>query len=234
MNALRLRCSLLGLIVAAGAVACGGGRDAEETQFSEAVRELDLLRGHAVFGHEVRSLRPCGKDESLWAVDSTQLLWDLHAELAPGIGPYEEIFVVVRGSEGDAPSDGFGAEYPGSFAVKQVLYAAGEGFGCDLDLSRFHYRLSGNEPFWTLSIADATGELSRMDAPGQIWSDLRPDTTGAAITYMSDGSDSDSLEISIREEPCRDSMSGAYHGYRASVVVAGEELIGCAIAGSMR
>jgi putative lipoprotein len=239
MNVLPTRRYALGLVVAAGfvalsVVACGGKPDVEELPHGDPIVDQVLLKGHAVYGHEVRSVRPCGEEESVWAIDTTQLLWELHGELAPGIEPYEEVFVVVRGSEGAAPSDGFGANYPGSFVVDQVLYAAGEGFGCDMDLRLFHYRLSGNEPFWTLSIADATGELSRMDAPGLVWSDLRSEMTGVGIKYMSDGSESGSLEIFIHEEPCRDSMSGAYHGYSASVSMADETLYGCAIHGSRR
>jgi len=218
--------------VAFGAVACGGGSDLDNTHVADLAVEQVLLKGHAVFGHEVRSIRPCGDDEAVWAIDSTQLLRDLHAELAPGLEPYEEMFVLVRGIVGEAPLEGFGAEYPGSFVVSQVLYAAGEGFGCDLDLNRFSYRLLGNEPFWTLNVVDAMAELSRMGMQGQIWSDLRSETTGTGVTYLSNGSESGTLEISILEEPCRDSMSGAYHGHSAVVSVAGEELSGCAIEGS--
>ena len=223
-----------GLLMALGVVACGGGPDVEETPSSDPAAEQVFLKGHAVFGHEVRSIRPCGGDEAVWAVDSTQLLWDLHSELAPGMEPYEEVFVVVLGSASDVPSEGFGAEYPGSFVVRKVLYAAGEGFGCDLDLSRFDFRLSGNEPFWTLSLFDASAELSRMDAPRQSWNDMRLELSEAGIRYVDLGGETGSLEVSIREEPCRDSMSGAFYGHGASVSVAGEELNGCAIQGSRR
>ncbi len=234
MNALRTWCPVLVPLVAFGAVACGSGPGAEETRSSNPVPDQVLLKGHAVFGHEVRTIRPCGEDEGLWAIDGTGLLWGVHRELVPGMEPYEEVFVVVRGSAGDAPSDGFGADYPGSFVVDQVLYAAGEGFGCDLDLSRFQFRLSGNEPFWTLSLADATAELSRMGAPGQIWSDGRLESSEAGFRYVAEGEGLGSLEVSISEDPCRDTMSGAFYGYRASVVVAGEEFTGCALSGAGR
>jgi hypothetical protein len=31
--------------------------------------ESQIVRGFAVHGHEVRSFRPCGSDEALWAID---------------------------------------------------------------------------------------------------------------------------------------------------------------------
>lgn len=234
MNPLLTRCSALGLLLAFAALACSGDPEVEETQASIPEVEQVLLKGHAILGHEVRSIRPCGQNEAVWAIDSTQLLWEIHRELAPGIEPYEEVFAVVRGSEGTAPSDGFGAEYPESFIVDQVIYAAGEGFGCDLDLSRFHYRLSGNEPFWGLELADTTAVLRRMGAPDQIWHNVRTDSSGVGFRYVGESEKTGSVEVSILKEPCRDSMSGAFHGYSASVSVAGETLIGCAIAGSMQ
>ena len=232
MNALRAGCSRLGCLAAFGAVACGSGSDIEKTQPNDPAVEQVMLKGHAVFGHEVRSIRPCGDSEAVWAIDSTQLLWDLHAELAPGMEPYEEVFVVVRGSLGDAPPDGFGAEYPGSFVINQVLYAGGEGFGCNLDLSGFQYRLSGNEPFWTLSFTDTTAKLSRMGSQDQIWSGLQSERSETSVSYMGESNASGLLEVHVSQEPCRDSMSGAFYGYSASVLVASEDLEGCALRGA--
>lgn len=234
MNALRTWCSVLGPLLVYGAVACGGDSVGEETQSSAPAPDRVLLKGHAVFGHEVRTIRPCGEDEAVWAIDSTGLLWDVHGELAFGMEPYEEVFVVVRGSAGNAQLDGFGADYRGSFLVAQVLYAAGEGFGCDLDLHRFHYRLSGNEPFWGLNLTDTTAELSRMGEPELFWSDLREESTETSVSFLAESSVSGVLEVHVSEEPCRDSMSGAFYGYRASVQVPGEELHGCALRGAGR
>ena len=234
VNALPAGRFVSGLLMALSVVACGGEPDVEATPSSDPAVEQVFLKGHSVFGHEVRTIRPCGEAEAVWAIDSTGLLWDVHRELAPGMEPYEEVFVVVRGSAGNAQLDGFGADYRGSFLVAQVLYAAGEGFGCDLDLNRFHYRLSGNEPFWGLNLTDTTAELSRMGEPELYWSDLREESTEASVSFLAESSVSGVLEVHVSEEPCRDSMSGAFYGYRASVLVASEELHGCALRGAGR
>ena len=232
MNPLFTRFSASGLLLAFGALACGGDADVAETPSDIPAVEQAFLKGHAIFGHEVRSIRPCGEDEALWAIDSTQLIWGLFRELAPGMEPYEEVFVVVQGIPGDTPLDGFGADYPGSFNVDRVVYAAVEGWGCDLDLGRFDYRLSGNEPFWTLNLFDDTAELSRIGAPGRTWNDLRMELIEAEIRYSAEDSESGSLVVSLTEEPCRDSMSGAYYGYGATVVLDDDELHGCALRGT--
>jgi uncharacterized membrane protein len=185
-----------------------------------------------VFGHEVRSIRPCGADEAVWAIDSTGLIWEVHQELAPHVEPYEEIFVVVQGHGGGAPTDGFGADYPGSFVVDKVLYAAGEGFGCDLDLDSIHYRASGNEPFWTLLLTGSAIELIRMGEESRTWTEIRSVPTESGVTYTGEASGSTAVEVAISEGPCRDSMSGALFGYRVTVVVSGETLDGCALRGA--
>ncbi|MFC1639536.1 hypothetical protein ACFL3B_02080 [Gemmatimonadota bacterium] len=232
MNAARSGWSVVWLLWVFGPIACGSGSGAGEPQSSGPAPDQVVLKGHAVYGHEVRTIRPCGEAEPVWAIDSTGLLWDLHRELAPGMEPYEEVFVVALGSFGDASSDGFGADYPGSFIIKQVIYAAGEGFGCDLDLSDFSYRLSGNEPFWGLTLTETTAELSRMDAPVRVWHGIRSERFEAGVIISAERNDAGILEVHLSEEPCRDSMSGAFYAYTATVLVAGEELRGCALRGA--
>jgi len=216
------------------ALGCGSGLGDEEIPSFPRSRVDTIIMGHAVFGHEVRAIRPCGMEKELWAIDSTQALWDVHRELAPGLDPYEEVFVVVRGRQADAPSDGFGAEYTGSIVVDRVLHAASEGFGCELDLDGFLFRISRNEPFWTIIIFETSAEMRRMEGPGGIWTELQLTTYEPAMTFEGSDDESGSLDVVVREQPCRDSMSGAYYAYRASVVVAGEELEGCALFGTGR
>jgi len=222
---------LLGCLTVLCPLACDGGSGADEARPDESAREHVLLKGHAVFGHEVRTIRPCGAEQAVWAIDSTGLMWEMHQELAPHVEPYEEIFVVVLGHGGDAPTDGFGADYPGSFVVDKVLYAAGEGFGCSLELDSIHYRASGNEPFWTLLLTGSAIELIRMGEAGRTWNEIQSRSTDSGVTYVGEASGSN-VAVTISQEPCRDSMSGAFFAYRATVVVSGETLDGCALRGA--
>lgn len=232
MNILLACCRKLPLLAACCVLACSDERGVEEAPRGGPLPGLETIKGHAVLGHEVRAIQRCGEDEPVWAIDSTGFLWDVHHELAPGGDPYEKIFAVVRGISGEAPSDGFGAEYSGSFVVKQVIYAAGEGFGCDLDLNGFQFRLAGNEPFWNLTITDTTAELSRLGAQDQLWSGIQSEWSDGSFNCMGEGSGAGDLEVRVLHEPCHDSMSGAFYGYSASVLLAGEELFGCALRGT--
>ena len=222
---------ILGCLLALCAFACSGGSGAAPARLGDSTGKQLLLKGHAVFGHEVRTIRPCGTDEAVWAIDSTGLMWEVHRELAPHVEPYEEIFVVVQGRSGGAPTDGFGADYPGSFVIDRVLYAAAEGFDCGLDLDSLHYRGSGNEPFWTLLVLGSAIELIRMGEASKTWSDVRSVSTESDIRYIGEANGANPVEVTVSEGPCRDSMSGAFFEYRASVAVSGETLEGCALRG---
>ena len=111
------------------ASACGSG---ERSRVDDLPKPI-VHRGLTVFGHEVRSFKPCGSETSLWAVDSSGLLWDLYTEMTVQDPPYQSVFVTVEGRLSAAPRDGFGADYAGTLFVDEVLYVAREGFGCDFD-----------------------------------------------------------------------------------------------------
>jgi len=222
------------LLTATFAAACTPGGDAGSSDSTSTLSEQVTAKGYAVFGHEVRTFRACGAEDPVWAIDSTGTLWTIHQDLAPGQEPYEEVFAVLTGTPGDAPTDGFGADYPASFYVDKLLYAAREGWGCNLELNDFHFRIAGNEPFWTLTISELTAELVRMGYPEETWNDLRTAPNESGFSFSSSERDSGQLDIQISETTCRDTMSGAYHAYSATVTVAGEQLSGCAILGTSR
>jgi hypothetical protein len=74
-------------------------------------QEARLYRGHALYAHEVRTFRPCGRDDPLWAIEPDGIFRSLHQ------APYQEIFAVVEAHELPAPADGFGADYPGALQI---------------------------------------------------------------------------------------------------------------------
>jgi putative lipoprotein len=222
-------CVVLLLLTAA----CGSREQAEtgRSHAPEATPATGIVSGFAVHGHEVRSFRPCGAAEPLWAIDTSGVLWELHDGLAFHNEPYEEVFAIVEGRFGPAPREGFGASYPGALEIDRVLYMAQEGFRCNLDLSEFHYRGFGNEPFWSISISTDGIVLKMPGSDDRAWTDIveRPADTG--ITYMGTAP-AGSIEVSIVDVPCRDSMSGAYFALSATVNTGGMELRGCALKGT--
>jgi uncharacterized membrane protein len=194
--------------------------------------EAQIFEGLATFGHEVRSFRPCGAEKSFWAIDSTGVLWELHGELAPGAEPYEEVFARVRGHLGPPPTEGFGASYEGTLVVKEVLYAAGEGFGCDTDWSRFSYRASGNEPFWTLHITPQELSLNQLGLEERIWPLTSEKHARDAAHFSGQAPDGSIIEVVFSQDPCRDSMSGAYYSLSVAIQIEGGKLFGCGMEGA--
>lgn len=195
-------------------------------------RKPRVYQGFAMYGHEVRALRLCGSEEILWATDPSGMLWDLYKEMAPHEKPYEEVFVEVEGYKGVAPTEGFGADYTGELVIDAVLYIAPEGFGCETDWGNFYYRAYGNEPFWSIVISPQGIDFSRLDGPKLTWTDVRQDRLGEGVRYTGEDRHGIPIEIIITREPCRDSMSGAFFGFAATVRLRTEELRGCALKGS--
>jgi putative lipoprotein len=186
-----------------------------------------------VYGHEARSFRPCGRDDSLWAIEPGGLLWTLHTELTPHQEPYPGIFAVVEAHEMPAPTDGFGADYPGALRIEAVLYAGREGPGCEEEWSAFHYRVFGNEPFWSVEASDHRLRLSRLGHEVRFWHDISAERAADGARYIATEEGTVRAELTVTREPCRDSMSGAYYAYSAKMRIGEEELSGCALKGQI-
>jgi uncharacterized membrane protein len=200
----------------------------------ESAEEPHFVPGFVTLGHEVRSFRPCESEEDLWAIDSSGILWDLHQELAPGAKPYEEVFAAVSGYLAPRQTDGFGAEYEGTLVVVEVLYAAGEGLGCETEWTEFSYKASGNEPFWNLDITPQAIELNQLGVGYRSWTLFYEGTDEAAIHLEGRAPEEAKIDVEFRREPCRDSMAGAYFGFSVAVQIGEEELLGCGLRGASR
>jgi putative lipoprotein len=203
-------------------IACGSGQKTETGR---------TVAGFAVHGHEVRSFRPCGADQALWAVDRSGTLWKIYEEREFHNELYEEVFCIVEGTAGPAPQGGFGADYPGAIEISKVLYMAQEGFRCNVDLSEFHYRAFGNEPFWSVSISADKIVMKTPGGEDRVWTDIVQQRTDDQVVYMADGP-AGPVEIRITEEPCRDSMSGAYYGFSAVARAGDTQFRGCVLRGT--
>lgn len=204
----------------------------EQISTGDPGRELEVVRGHYVFGHEVRTLRPCDTDQVLWVVDQTQLLQKLHTELTSGNRPYQEVFVVASGRVGPPLAEGFATDYSGIFTVEEVFYVAAEGFGCDFDWGRFQYRAQGNEPFWTLEVLSSGMRLTRPGMPGLEWQEVRQTQTADAVIFSAGGGDLSAAKLVIEPSPSRDTMSGAYYGLSSRLFLNGETYRGHALRGT--
>jgi uncharacterized membrane protein len=193
-----------------------------------------------VLGHEVRSFEPCDGDHALWVVDETggdlgRVYEDLTHEV------YQRLYVEILGTEGERPEEGFGADYGGSITVIALRHAASESLGCGWDLTGILFRASGNEPFWHVDIRADAILLNEMDSGERVFlpssetnESLQPSGGDGLEQYRGmarggpDVAPGGSIVITFSEQPCRDSMSGAFFNFAARIEVDGRELSGCA------
>lgn len=205
--------SLMMVAVLIGATACGEGEKENEETAADAVPE-ELIRGHYLFAHEVRALRPCGEDEDVWVIDRSGILAREFQQLV-GISPQDvRISVIATGSKGPAPDDGFGGDYPGSVTIDEVIYAAREGFGCEFDLTGFIFRANGNEPFWMVEILPAGMRFSQPGGPEVFWPEVSAKRQGDLLVFHGTGADK-AATLTIEPGPGYDDMSGSYFHHRA-------------------
>jgi putative lipoprotein len=239
---------LLALIVSA-ATGCSapdpapGGRPAAEPGTAAPGSAADaptvLLRGRAVFGHETRSFIPCGEDEALWVSEGVDLLGEP--------GTQFDLFAIVDARRLPAPAEGFGADHAGGLAIEFVHYAGyPEGPRCDFEWNSFRYRARGNEPFWMLEVTDPIPEDGPVSDPGEptpvrlelITPEERVALGVALLESTTEGwqvrvrEASTPIDLTVRREPCRDSMSGNYFGYSAAFRYQGGTFTGCVLIGT--
>ena len=112
-------------------------------------------------------------------------------------------------------------------AVIVLSAACGPSFSLSL-------RAFGNEPFWNVVISADSGIFyTRLGEPGLGFpyaAPTKPENSTPTFIFgpVTDGSGAHEIEIRIEERECPDTMADIVHPMRATVVVDGEELTGCA------
>jgi len=207
---------------------------AEENEEPEVKDPADqqVFRGFLAIVPGRQSFQACGTMERSWIVDLTgQELADVYQTLAINTG--DPVFIEIVGLLGPAPEVGFGAEYANQIKVLELRRAELEGPGCNEMLDGVEFRARGNEPFWRLDIT----------ANGIVFSDFgrslklqfpyaKARTSPGRWRYSSKGEGEQRIKIDIEQEPCRDTMSGAYSTLKAEIEVDGRTYLGCAIKGA--
>ncbi len=190
-----------------------------------------MFKGHIVYDHDVQTFRPCGSQELLWATDATNHMQLAYQSLTTGQGQYRELFAIVRGRTIAAPTEGHGASYVTQLTVTEVVYVAREGHDCAIELASFWARGSGNEPFWGFIVSEDGIEFTSLGGDGLHWAVTRSNVTGHTVQFI--GTNTADIVIDVHTDQCIDSMSGAFHGSSARVVLNGRDtLFGCVIRGS--
>lgn len=79
------------------------------------------LKGHFIYGHEVRSFSPCGSDKKFWVLDKMDELKNHYEELTKDQKPYTPIFAEIEFIDKGKSDEGFAADYDGVYEVLKVV-----------------------------------------------------------------------------------------------------------------
>jgi uncharacterized membrane protein len=189
---------------------------------------LALKRGTLSLASEQATFQPCGDSSILWVVDQTDgVLRETFADASKPL----ELYVEAHGERSPAPEEIAAARaYPGAFILEEVLFAMppGETQGCKEPPPSYIVSARGNEPFWSVEVTADKMIWRQPDGPKEVVIDA-PQSQDAegTVGYAGTGS-GHTLELSIDQTACRDSMSGAFFAYSARAVFDGKEFKGCA------
>jgi uncharacterized membrane protein len=95
-------------------------------------------------------------------------------------------------------------------------------------------RAFGNEPFWNVTVSEVDGIVyarlgeEQITFPHQAPNRPADDGTTWLFGPLQNLSGEHEIEIRISEKDCPDSMADAVHPMRATVILDGEHLTGCA------
>ena len=78
--------------------------------------------GYYIYGHEANTFQPCGSEKIYWVVGADEVVGELTKKYY-GItsDPYEEVYVKLNGSFGPKATDGFAADFDGTFTVTGIV-----------------------------------------------------------------------------------------------------------------
>ncbi|WP_261816380.1 hypothetical protein [Vibrio gallicus] len=176
-----------------------------------------LLKGQLVLGHEVRTIQPCGSQNSFWV--------DVEPQLQQSISgltnqPYQPVYAEVFGYF--KPTEvGFSEQYSAQFIVTELNMVSAENQQrCDLPAKPD--RAFGNEPSWSATYNEKSLTLSSIQAQPQQFAitSLEQDLTQSRIKFK-DG------QLNIDKKLCSDTMSDSIYGATASLTISGKNWKGC-------
>jgi len=192
----------------------------------EAESALSIKRGIITLTAQTRSFRLCGSNVDLALTDQLDGALDrAYAELG-GKPAYAEVY-------GDRGETQPGSNAPNSFNVEEILYASPNNIAtaCEAPLGKYELLARGNDPTWSVEVANDTMVFRQTGAPTQIeFSAAETADAEGTVTYRA-GVDRYVLELTIAQRACRDATANEYYAYSASARLNKQTFNGCARVG---
>ena len=193
---------------------------------------LAIKRGIMTLAEERSTFKPCDGSAELWVLDqspglTTQVLME-DAESAP-----LELYVEAYGERAPAADDPEARSYEGIFVLEEVLYAGvpAEVRGCEAPAASYIVAARGNEPFWSIEVAEKQIVWRQPEAPTQtVFGSPQTQNAEGAVRYRASAAGQE-LELRVHMQACTDSMSGEFFAYTAKAILNDKEFSGCARVG---
>lgn len=198
------------------------------TSEAPAESSLALKRGMLSLSQDHTTFQPCGETTPLWVIDQTDAML---REIFTNEPKPLDLYIEAHGERTQMPNDDAAARaYRGAFILEEVLYATppSEANGCKEPAPTYVAAARGNEPFWSVEVADDKLTWRQPEAPQQLVFDAVQAQDAEGTVGYSGAVEGHTIEVFFAMEPCRDSMSGAYFAYSARATFDGKQLKGCA------
>ena len=186
------------------------------------------LQGQLSVEGDAWFLQPCSEPRRLRVIDddASGLADEIDAQLGDAAGL---LFVDLRGQLLADPQGGDGQLRP-----SRIYRLQPEGHGCaDANFPRLYFRVSGNEPFWSIVVGVQGLVLERPGEPPLALPYLEEQLPEGRF-HLSSEANGQRLSLWLTPQRCVDNMSGALRHLRAEVRLDGQLLTGCASYGGAR
>lgn len=91
------------------------------TSCNDNTKKVETLKGHVVWGHEVRTFKPCGSNQTFWVADDSGKLKDAYHEFTlKDKEVYQSIYAELEVEYKGKASEGFPANYDGVYEVLNI------------------------------------------------------------------------------------------------------------------
>ncbi|HXV75288.1 MAG TPA: DUF3298 domain-containing protein [Candidatus Polarisedimenticolaceae bacterium] len=180
----------------------------------------ERFRGKLLLEDGRRSFVPCGTDRGVAVEDGTAGEIELAIE-ALASDPYRPLFVELRGVLGAT----------GVLRVEELVRAVREGRRCEEDVRGFLARGTGNEPSWSVVVAEGGIVFSQIGASLEFPFEPAIEQGATRVWATRLALPPHSLRFELVAERCADGMSGAWSGHRAEVEIDGRRYTGCGYEG---
>jgi uncharacterized membrane protein len=202
--------------------ACGGPSSgpapAEPAAAAEEPSSSVPVRGILTSSGAVTTFRECGTPA------------EAAVTLADPAGEFARAFASLESK----PADGIYVELDGAPGKLLRARSLRESPACNEPVFEGEFVANGNEPFWAIEIRENGIVYRSPELPkGRVYPYAFTRTATGAVVYAtkSDEPVVSTLELSLEQARCVDSMSGELRSFIAHVTLDGRELSGCARAG---